>query len=113
MTREDVLRNVQVNYGKFGMDMNMVEEIIKSGEVQGFSYSTIYMGLKMALSEVYGTNESYTVNELAETLGETEESILQIIAESREELIAVGENPDEYFQEVPSTKFVLPKGFLQ
>ena len=113
MTREDIFKNIQVNYGKFDIDMNMLEEKIQSGEAEGFSYRTIYTGLRMALSATYGTNELFSVSELAETLGETEEGMLELIEEAREELIAMGEDPDEYFPGVPSTKFMLPKGFLQ
>ena len=36
-----------------------------------------------------------------------EDEMNQIIEEAREELIANGENPDEYFKTVESTRFMM------
>ena len=44
MTRKDVINNIMVNYGPYGVDIEIIEEQIKSGEAQGFSYQTLYTG---------------------------------------------------------------------
>lgn len=65
MTREDVINNIMVNYQEYGIDREWMEESIRSGEEQGFSYQTIYTGLRMALGSVTGQEELFTVAEMA------------------------------------------------
>ena len=44
---------------------------------------------------------------MAKAVDVSEEEINKIIEESREELIAAGKNPDEYFKAVETTKFMM------
>ena len=44
---------------------------------------------------------------MAKALNVSENEINRLIEEAREELAAVGENPDEYFKTVESTRFMM------
>lgn len=116
MTREDVVKNIMATYGKYGFTREVIEEQIVSGEEHGFSYQTIYTGLRMTLGSVTGEQELFTVSEMAEALGESEETIKHQIEECKEELEATGENVKDYFREVKQEerqRFVIPSGELQ
>lgn len=115
MTRKDLLNNIMVNYGPYGVDRETIEEEIKSGEAQGFSYQTIYTGLRMVLGRVFGVEEHFTPAELAEALGVSEEEIIREIEDMRENISDMGLDPDDYAREIkPSERqrFILPKDFL-
>lgn len=115
MTRQDVLNNIRTNYGQYDIDMEAIEENIRSGEAQGFSYQTIYTGLRMALSTAFGVHELFTPAELAEALGTTETEIAKEVEAMREAVAAAGGDPDEYAYKVEPEgvkRFILPAGFL-
>lgn len=42
MTRKDVINNIMVNYSPYGVDIETIEEQIKSGEAQVFLPNDIY-----------------------------------------------------------------------
>mgnify|MGYP006981954242 CR=1 FL=1 len=44
---------------------------------------------------------------MAKALNVSEDEINRLIEKSREELVAIGENPDEYFKTVQTTRFVM------
>lgn len=113
MTREDVIANIKSNYGKYGIDMDLIEDNIRSGEKQGFSYQTIYTGLRMALGSTFGTEELFTVDEMAEAFGESREEIVSRIEEMREEIAAAGLDPDDYAPPAATPmRFIIPPGGL-
>lgn len=113
MTRDDVINNIKSNYSQYGIDMKTIEDNIRSGESHGFSYQTIYTGLRMALSSTFGINEFFTVDEIAEALGESRENIISQIEEMREEIAAAGLDPDDYALPTSSPqRFVIPPGAL-
>jgi len=113
MTKQDVINNIMANYGKYGIDMAMVEEQIKSGEKQGFSYQTIYTGLRMALGNATGEREYFSVSEMAEALGATEDEIIQEIERLKTQMEEVGEDSEKYFQQTnPVQRFIIPPGGL-
>lgn len=115
MTRQDVINNIRANYGRYGLDMAQIEENIVSGEQQGFTYLTIYTGLRMALSTAFGVQEYFTVQEMAEALGTTEEEIIKEIENMRTEAEEIGLDPDELaYKTEPGeiTRFIIPAGAL-
>lgn len=57
---------------------------------------------KLTGQEFYCTSE-----EAARAFGVSHDEMQRIIEESREELIETGENPDDYFQEVQATRFMI------
>lgn len=116
MTRNDIINNIMVNYGPYGVDIEAIDEQIKSGEVQGFSYQTIYTGLRMALGQAFGVEEHFTPSELAEAFGVSKEEIIQEIEAMRENIAVMGLDPDDYAREISAEerqRFILPKGFLK
>lgn len=56
----------------------------------------------MAGEEFYCTSE-----DMARAFGMSEAEMNRVIEEAREELIEAGENPDEYFRTVDSTRFIM------
>lgn len=77
MTRQEVITKIIDKYGKYGVTANDLKHSIETGEAQGFSYQTIYTGLRMALGSTYGEQELFTPEEVAEALGCTPEEIKQ------------------------------------
>ena len=115
MTRQDVVNNIRANYGRYGLDMAQIEENIASGEQQGFSYQTIYTGLRMALGTAFGVQEHFTVQEMAEAFGATEEEMIKEIENMRTEAEESGLDPDELaYKTEPgeTTRFIIPAGTL-
>ena len=105
MNRETVIQNILTNYGQY-ISKEEVESMVDSGKEQGLTYDLIYLTLKAQLSQLAG--EFYcTSSDMAKALNVSEDEINRLIEESREELAAVGENPDDYFKTVESTRFMM------
>lgn len=107
MNRETVIQNVIKNYGKYGITKEIIEPLINSGRKEGFSYDLIYLQLKAELSKLTGEEFYCTSEDMARAFGVSEEEVNQMIEESREELLASGENPDDYFRQVQATRFMM------
>ena len=108
MDRETVLQNIMVNYGKYGITEDMVNEVIDAGLEGGMSYELIYWDIICRkISEITGDEFICTSSDMARAFGMSEDEMNRIIEEAREELIANGENPDEYFKTVESTRFMM------
>lgn len=108
MNRETVILNLLNNYEEFGVTKKMIEQLINEGLKDGLTYNMIYLNLDAELSERYGKEFYCTSSDMARAFGVSNEEMDRIIAEARKELIAAGENPDEYFQTVE----VQPVGFM-
>lgn len=108
MNRETVIQNILVNYKQCGITREDIESIIDSGIREGFSYDLIYLTLKAELSKLAGENFYCSSLELAQALGISLEEMDQLIDEARNDLIALGEDPNEYFIPAPlSTSFLM------
>ena len=107
MDRETVLQNIMLNYGKYGITEDMVEEVIDAGLDGGMSYELIYWDICRKISEITGDEFICTSSDMARAFGVSEGEMNQIIEEAREELIADGQDPDEYFRTVETTKFMM------
>ena len=107
MDRETVLQNIMVNYGKYGFTEDMVNEVIDAGIEGGMSYELIYYDICRKISEITGEEFFCTSSDMARAFGVSEGEMNQIIEEAREELIADGQDPDEYFRTVETTKFMM------
>ena len=59
------------------------------------------------ISELAGEEFYCTSSDMTKALNVSENEINRLIEESREELAAVGENPDDYFETMESTRFVM------
>jgi DNA repair protein RadC len=86
MTRNDVLNKLLSKYGKYGYTRLKISGLIKDGEKHGFSYTMIYNGLRMAFSNVTGEHEYFSLQDMMEITGETQDELIARIEDSREEL---------------------------
>ena len=107
MDRETVLLNIMNNYGKYGLTEDMVNEVIDAGLEGGMSYELIYWDICRKISEITGDEFICTSSDMARAFGMSEDEMNRIIEEAREELIADGQDPDEYFRTVETTKFMM------
>ena len=107
MDRETVIQNIMNNYGKYGITQDMVEEVIDAGIEEGMSYDLIYLDICRRISEITGEEFVCTASDMARAFNVSNEEMAKIIEEAREELIEAGENPDEYFREVPVHRFMM------
>lgn len=107
MTRETIIQNIMNNYGKFGITQDMINEVIDAGLEGGMSYDLIYLDTCRRISEITGEEFVCTASDMARAMGVSNEEMQKIIEEAREELIEAGENPDEYFRSVQSTRFMM------
>lgn len=107
MDREMVLQNIMANYGRYGITPDMVTEVIDAGLEGGMSYDLIYFDICRKISEITGEEFYCTSSDMARAFGVSDDEMQRIIEEAREELIEAGEDPDEYFREVPVQKFMM------
>ena len=107
MDRETIIQNIMANYGKYGITQDMVEVVIDAGIEGGMSYDLIYLDTMRRISEITGEEFLYSSSDMARAFGVIDNEMDKIIKEAREELIESGENPDEYFKEVPVHRFII------
>lgn len=107
MDREMVLQNIMNNYGKYGITKDMVEEVIDAGLEGSMSYDLIYFDICRKISEITGEEFIFTSSDMARAFNVSDEKMDKIIEEARQELLEAGENPDEYFREVPVQRFMM------
>lgn len=101
MTRELIIQNIMNNYKQYGITKDMVEEVIDSGLESGMNYDMIYLDMCRRISEITGEEFVCSASDMARAYGVSDAEMEKIIADAREELIESGEDPDEYFREVP------------
>lgn len=107
MDREMVLQNIMNNYGKYGITEDMVNEVIDAGIEGGLTYEFIYYDTCRKISEITGEEFYCTSSDMAKAFNISDDEMQKIIEDAREELIESGEDPDEYFREVPVQKFMM------
>ena len=95
------------NYGKNGITVDMINEVIDAGLEGGMSYDLIYLDICRRISEITGEEFVCSASDLARAYNISYDEMDRIIEEAREELIEAGEDPDEYFREVPVHRFML------
>ena len=89
------------NYGKNGITVDMINEVIDAGLEEGMNYDMIYLDMCRRISEITGEEFLCSASDMAKSYGVSLEEMEKIIADAREELIEAGEDPDEYFRSVP------------
>ena len=107
MDKQTVIQNIMNNYSKYGITQDMVEEVIDAGLEGGMSYDLIYLDICRRISEITGEEFLCSSSDMARAFNVSDEEMDKIIEEAREELIESGENPDEYFRSVQSTRFMM------
>ena len=101
MTREIIIQNIMNNYGQYGITTDMVEEAIDEGLEGGMNYDMIYLDMCRKISDITGEEFVCSASDMARAYGVSDEEMAKIIEDARQELIETGEDPDEYFREVP------------
>lgn len=107
MNRETVIQNLVTNYGKYGITREVLEPLIDDGVAEGFTYDLIYLTLEAELSKLAGQEFFCTSEDMARAFNMPVDEMNRIIEKAREELAASGENPDEYFRTVETTRFMM------
>lgn len=107
MDKETLIQNIITNYGSYGITSQDIEPLIDSGIAEGFTYDFIYLQLKAELSKFAGEEFYCTSEDMARAFNMSVDEMDKIIEESREELIAAGEDPDEYFRQVEAIRFMM------
>ncbi|NBI86946.1 hypothetical protein D3Z47_12310 [Lachnospiraceae bacterium] len=107
MDREIVVQNIMVNYGKYGITEEMVNNVIDIGLEGGLTYEFIYYDICRKISEITGEEFVCTSSDMARAFNMSDDEMQKIIEEAREELINSGEDPDKYFKEVPVQRFMM------
>lgn len=114
MTFDEALNRLVNKYGKYGFDRELLSLQLQDGVMnQGFSLNMTYNGLRMALGSATGQEELFSVEDVAEMSGMSRDEVLQEIEKARNELVAAGENPDDYFKPVEPAQrsiFYFPHG---
>ena len=107
MDRQTLIQNITSNYRKRGITENIVNGLIDSGLQAGLNYDLIYLSLKSQIGKMFGEEFFCTPDEIAKALEVPVERVYKMVEEAKEELIAAGENPDDYFQQVPVSRFMM------
>ncbi len=101
MDKQTIIQNIMNNYSKYGITVDMVEEVIDAGLESGMNYDMIYLDMCRRISEITGEEFVCSASDMARAFNISDAEMEKIIADAREELIESGEDPDEYFREVP------------
>ncbi len=114
MDKETVINNLLHTYEKHGIRRNELERCIDDGiENYGLLLDAIYNGLRVSLASAYGEREYFSLEDVMAVTGESREELLQRIEQCRQELIATGKDPDDYFKPIEpqsSTLYCFPNG---
>lgn len=100
MTIEDCIKNLLPTYEKHGVNSQMIKDCIASGLNLGLSIEACYSGLRMQLAQTFGEREYFTLQDVMAITGETKAELSERIEQYRNELIAAGEDPDDYFKPI-------------
>lgn len=84
MTRELIIKNIMVNYGKHGITEQEINALIDSGFAAGQNYDGIYLGLKLAFSKIYGEEFICTSEDVAKAFEVSPEEINEMVEQCRE-----------------------------
>lgn len=106
MTRETLIQNILTNYGLYITEEALIP-LVDNGKKDGLSYDLIYLVLKMGLCDLAGEEFYCTSSDMAKALGISNEEMNESIRKSKQELVAEGKNPDDYYREVPVHRFMM------
>lgn len=98
MTFQEVLSNLCARYGKYGFEREVLAQLLNMGIYDHrFSVRAAYNGIRMSLAQFTGEQELFSIEDVTEITGESREWVIAQIEQCRDELVAAGENPDDYF----------------
>lgn len=93
MTFNVALNKLTSKYERYGFTKQFLSEQLWKGIMDyDFSVRAAYCGIAMSLSLETGEHEMFSVEDIMEVTGESREWVVSQIEQSKEELIAAGEN---------------------
>lgn len=107
MTRELIILNLTNNYGKYGLTAELINTLIDGGLADGLNLDAVYLMLRMTLAMQFGEHEYASTQEIAAAMELSVEEVNQLVEQTREDLIAAGENPDNYIIRAESSRFMM------
>lgn len=98
---ENAVTAIWKRYREYGIQRDLIKDLMKSGmEANGLTLRSVYNGMRMSLGTTFGVDENFTVEDVMDITGESRGEVLKRIEEMREEVAAMGENPDDYAKPV-------------
>lgn len=116
MNRRDIVINLLITYGKYGVTKDVIDSAIDDGiKNYDMTLDGVYTGLRMSLAKVFNEQEYFTIEDVMSITGETREEVAERIQEMLKDVKATGENPDDYAVEINKEnvqRFIIPSNFL-
>lgn len=98
MTYQEALDSLHAKYDKYGYERELLAQLLNVGICNyGLSVRSAYNGARMSLAQFTGEHELFSIEDVMEITGESREWVIAQIEQCRDELVAAGENPDDYF----------------
>lgn len=110
MTLSMALNNLCANYGKFGYGRDLFKQLLLDGISHGLSVKSAYNAIRMSLADYVGEHEYFSVDDVAEMIGVSQEEVISEIEQQREEILKSGGNPDDYFTECKTIAHFISNG---
>lgn len=105
ITTEQAINRLYSTYSKHGITKELITRLVMDGiKKQGFAPLDIYNLLRMSLGHEFNEREYFSLDDVMAITGETEEELAKRIEQYRVELLAAGENPDDYFKPIKPNK---------
>jgi hypothetical protein len=89
---------------KYNFPEAEVYRLINSGLKRGLSLKACEIGLRMFLGSAAGDNEFFTIEDMQELTGASQEELIKQIEQIRQDAVARGENPDNYAIQINPNK---------
>lgn len=83
--KEKAIEQLYKKYGKYGVSKKQIKEIINSGLKRGISLRAAIVGARFALSDQFGGNELFTIEDVCAVTGETEAEVIKRIKQLERE----------------------------
>lgn len=99
--------NLMNNYGKYGVTKELLNTLIHDGLANGLNLDAVYLMLRMTLSLQFNEHEYATTEEIATAMEVSAEEVNQMVKQTREDLIAAGEDPDQYIIRAESSRYMM------
>lgn len=77
-------------YHRFGITESMIREYVQEGFSRGMTREASLIAVRMALSEAFGTEERFSLEDVAAATGSTIEEAYRTFLEHQDELMEIG-----------------------
>lgn len=83
--KERAIDQLYKKYGKYGISKKQIKKMINSGLKSDISLEAAIVGVRWALSNNFGGNELFTIDDICAVTGETEAEVLKRIKQLERE----------------------------